>query len=87
MPNLGRPQPGRNATSTLCSVTLVTGRHRWRFTCSLHDRESLISAMGRRVGGNESDLSAEDAAIVAQQLRDHIPSRTAGPGGRSTHHS
>ena len=87
MPNLGKPQPERDATNALRSVTLVNGRHRWRFTCSLHDRESLISAMGRRVGGNESDLSAEDAAIVAQQLRDHLPSRTTGYGGRSTHHS
>lgn len=87
MPDFGAPQPERDATSTLCSVTLVNGRHRWRFTCSPHDRESLISALSRRVGSDESDLSAEDAAIVAQQLRDHIPSRTTGAGGRSTPHS
>ncbi len=84
MPNLGKPQPERGATGALHSVTLVNGRHRWRFTCSPHDRESLISAMSRRVGSTESDLSAEDAAIVALQLRDHNPSRTAGSGGRST---
>lgn len=84
MPNFGKPQPEQDATNALRSVTLVNGRHRWRFICSPHDRESLISAMDRRVGSDESDLSAEDAAIVAHQLRDHIPSRTARPGGRST---
>ena len=87
MPNLGKPQPERDATNAVRSVTLVNGPHRWRFTCSPRDRESLISAMGRHVGSHQSDLSAEDAAIVAHQLRDHIPSRTPEPGGRSTNHS
>jgi hypothetical protein len=87
MPEFGKQQPEPNATGTLCSVTLVNGRQRWRFTCTRGDRESLISALSRRVGRDESDLSAEDAAIVARQLRNHNPSHTAGTGGRSTHHS
>ncbi|MBN4052666.1 hypothetical protein JYU07_00115 [Roseiflexus sp. AH-315-K22] len=87
MPDFGKQKHESNAAGTLCSVTLVNGRHRWRFTCSSGDRESLISALGRRVGREESDLSAEDAAIVARHLRMHNPSQTTGTGGRSTHHS
>lgn len=73
-----------------CSkVTLVRGRHRWRFECATGDLRVLDLALANLAARCEVPLDHVDAAIVRQQmdrslaagLYQHTPPNAMGAPG------
>jgi len=49
-------------------VTLVHGRHRWRFQCDAGDERALVAAAARAALAGAGGLDLADAAILARRL-------------------
>lgn len=59
-----RPQPQNPHES----VTLVKGRHRWRFVCVEEDRGQLAEALAAMADRPDLPFDRFDAALVARQF-------------------
>lgn len=59
-------------------VTLVHGRHKWRFTCAPGDERSLVAAVARVAMRGDCGLDLADAAILARRL-DAWPEHAKNP--------
>lgn len=49
-------------------VTLVHGRHRWRFSCASGEERSLVAAAAAAAMRGAQGLDLADAAILARRL-------------------
>ena len=59
-------KPG--APEALRVVTLMHGRHRWRFSCQPGEERSLVAAVARAALRGQGGLDLADAAILARRL-------------------
>ncbi|MDQ7014047.1 MAG: hypothetical protein Q9O74_09155 [Planctomycetota bacterium] len=59
-------KPG--APEALRVVTLMHGRHRWRFSCHHGEERSLVAAVARAALRGQGGLDLADAAILARRL-------------------
>lgn len=57
-----------DAQGALRVVTLVHGRHRWRFSCHRGEERSLVTAVARAALKGQGGLDLADAAILARRL-------------------
>lgn len=64
-------------TEPLRVVTLVHGRHRWRFTCASGEERTLVAAAASAAMRGAGGLDLADAAILARRL-DAWPSNPSG---------
>jgi hypothetical protein len=60
-------------------VTLVHGRHQWRFLCAPGDEHVLVAAAARAALEGTCGLDLADAAILARRLDAWTETR-GGPG-------
>ncbi|MBK7405753.1 MAG: hypothetical protein IPJ41_14325 [Phycisphaerales bacterium] len=71
----------RQSNPDLRIVTLVHGKHQWRFGCAPGEERLLVTAAARIAMEGRDGLDLADAAILARRL-DAWP---AGPEKRETH--
>ncbi|QKK08233.1 MAG: hypothetical protein HND58_08625 [Planctomycetota bacterium] len=65
----GHDSPNHNdAQDALRVVTLVHGRHRWRFSCHRGEERSLVTAVAKAALKGQGGLDLADAAILARRL-------------------
>jgi hypothetical protein len=60
--------PEQDSPETTRVVTLVHGRHRWRFSCAPGDEHTLVAAAARVAMRGNTSLDLADAAILARRL-------------------
>ncbi len=58
----------RNDEVAVRVVTLVHGKHRWRFACAPGDERTLVAAAARLAMRGDTTLDLADAAILARRL-------------------
>jgi len=56
------------APDTIRVVTLMHGRHRWRFSCHHGEERSLVAAVAKAALRGQGGLDLADAAILARRL-------------------
>jgi hypothetical protein len=67
-----RSQPPRNPRARGCELTLVKGRHTWRFCCEHAEEPSLLSVIAEIATSAHAGLDQFDLAVLASQLQDHF---------------
>lgn len=67
-PRHDNPHDKHDDPGVLRVVTLVHGRHRWRFSCHGGEERSLVAAVARAAMKGEGGLDLADAAILARRL-------------------
>lgn len=67
-----RPQPKRPTRARGCELTLVKGRHTWRFCCEHAEEPSLLSVIADIASSSQAGLDQFDLAVLASQLQDHF---------------
>ena len=67
-----RPQPTRPARARGCELTLVKGRHTWRFCCEHAEEPMLLSVIADIASSSHAGLDQFDLAVLASQLQDHF---------------
>lgn len=77
----GRPArrtPSRVGSCGAGRVTLVRGRHLWRFEFGAGDRPALLAALGDLAERTDCPFDAFDAALVGHEAREW---GSENPGG------
>lgn len=74
VPQSGKPDPSRPTRGPGCELTLVKGRHTWRFCCDHAEEPSLLSVIADIATDANAGLDQFDLAVLASQLQDHFAS-------------
>jgi hypothetical protein len=72
-----RRTPSRVESEAPGRVTLVRGRHTWRFEFGAGDRPALLEALDRLASRSECPFDAFDAALVGHEAL-HGPAQSGG---------
>lgn len=67
-PEHDNPHDPRTDAVRVRVVTLVHGRHRWRFACTPGEERALVAAAARVAMRGNTGLDLADAAILARRL-------------------
>ncbi len=67
-----RPQTPGAPRARGCELTLVKGRHTWRFCCEHAEEPSLLSVIAEIATSAHAGLDQFDLAVLASQLQDHF---------------
>lgn len=70
------PQPGEPTAGAKrgpgCELTLVKGRHTWRFCCDSAEEPLLLSVIAELASRGQAGLDQFDLAVLATQLQEHF---------------
>lgn len=66
------PKESRPARAQGCELTLVKGRHTWRFRCEHAEEPSLLSVISEVASTPGVGLDQFDLAVIASQLQRHF---------------
>lgn len=71
-PESSSPQQSGRPRAHGCELTLLKGRHTWRFCCDHAEEPTLLSVIAELATGANAGLDQFDLAVLASQLQDHF---------------